>query len=40
MIAELKDAANKLVGETVPGVKEFLIIGLSLAKAAEKIPGL
>jgi hypothetical protein len=40
MIAELKDAANKLVGETVPGVKEFLIIGLSLAKAVEKIPGL
>lgn len=40
MIAELRDAANKLVGETVPGVKEFLIIALSLAKAVEKIPGL
>ena len=40
MSAELIDAANKLLGETVPGVTDILRIGVSLAKTAEKIPGM
>ena len=40
MSSDLVQAANKLLGDTVPGVKDILCIGISLAKTAEKIPGM
>jgi len=40
MSTELMIAANTLLGDTIPGAKDLIKIGVSLAKTAEKIPGM
>ena len=40
MSTELMVAANTLLGDTVPGARDLIKIGVSLAKTAEKIPGM